>query len=162
MQSLILKLESKFPNITFRADTRFYWSPEKYEVAYKANAKNKSANWSLLHETSHALLNHSSYRNDFELVEMEVAAWERAKELANELYIGTIDENHIQDCLDTYRDWLHKRCLCPQCGNRSFQQDTEHYSCHNCSTTWHVTPSRFCRSYRLVKESPKFFSTISK
>jgi hypothetical protein len=160
MQSLIHKLHGQFPAITFRADSRFYWSPEKSEVAYKANARGNSAEWALLHETSHALLGHHTYRNDFELVEMEVAAWERAKELSAELQLGTIDENHVQDCLDTYRDWLHKRCLCPECGNRSFQQDPEHYSCYNCATTWHVTPSRFCRSYRLVKATPKFFRTI--
>jgi hypothetical protein len=160
MQSLIHRLQSQFPTICFRADTRFYWSPEKSEVVYKANARGHEARWALLHETSHALLHHSSYRNDFELVEMEVAAWERAKTLAAELQLDAIDEDHIQDCLDTYRDWLHKRCLCPECGTRSFQQDAQHYNCHNCATTWQVTPSRFCRSYRLVKTSPKFFRTV--
>ena len=154
MQPLIIRLEALLPHITFRSAESFYWSPETHEVVYNNNATGRRATWSLLHETSHALLNHRSYSNDFELVEMEVAAWERAKELAASMEVGSIDENHIQDCLDTYRDWLHKRCLCPECGNRSFQTDTQHYSCHNCSTSWQVTPSRFCRAYRLVKESP--------
>jgi hypothetical protein len=160
MQPLISTLEKQFPAIAFKADTRFYWSPEKREVAYKVTSRGKGAIWSLLHETSHALLKHQTYRNDFQLVEMEVAAWERAKQLASELQLTEIDENHVQDCLDTYRDWLHKRCLCPSCGNRSFQQDARHYSCHNCATTWRVTPSRFCRSYRLVKEAHEFFTAI--
>lgn len=151
MQPLIDNLLVRFPELSFRADNHFYWSPEKREIAYRATASDKGAVWSLLHEASHALLAHQTYRNDFELLEMEVAAWEHAKQLAVQLELGAIDENHIQDCLDTYRDWLHKRCLCPTCGSRSFQQDERHYVCHNCTTNWRVTPSRFCRSYRLIK-----------
>ncbi len=149
MQQLIIRLAEEFPAIIFRADKRFYWSPETQEVVYNVTATGDEARWALLHETSHALLNHSNYKNDFELVEMEVAAWEYAKQLATRLRLEAIDENHIQDCLDTYRDWLHKRCLCPRCGIRSFQQSAKQYSCHNCSSTWRVTPSRFCRAYRL-------------
>lgn len=153
MHSLINQLSTQFPDITFRADKRFYWSPETNEVVYNRTASGESAGWSLLHETSHALLKHSSYSNDFQLLEMEVAAWERAKKLADEFQLPAINEDHIQDCLDTYRDWLHKRCLCPKCGIRSFQQDTNSYSCHNCSASWKVTPSRFCRAYRLSSDA---------
>lgn len=155
MQPLIHKLETQFPGITFLAGAKFYWSPENKQVVYKGEVSSDSSVWALLHETSHGILGHNNYRNDFELVEMEVAAWERAKQLAEDLALHQIDEDHIQDCLDTYRDWLHKRCLCPTCGNRSFQQDASHYTCHNCSATWQVTPSRFCRAYRAVKQSSR-------
>ena len=153
MQQLISKLQAQFPDIAFTQGSRFYWSPESHEVVYNAAADGDGALWAILHETSHALLRHRTYTNDFELLKMEVAAWEKAKDLARTLRIQPIDENHVQDCLDTYRDWLHKRCLCPRCANRSFQKDSEHYSCHNCSTTWKVTPSRFCRAYRAIKSA---------
>jgi hypothetical protein len=153
MQLLIDQIREQFPSITFRADKRFYWSPETGEVVYNHSAHGDTAAWALLHETSHALLSHSTYSNDFQLLEMEVAAWEHAKSLAKKFRLSAMDEDHIQDCLDTYRDWLHKRCLCPKCGIRSFQQNAYSYSCHNCSASWKVTPSRFCRAYRLSSGS---------
>lgn len=112
------------------------------------------ATWSLLHETGHALLGHTSYVADIELLKLEVAAWDRAKQLAKEL--GTsIDENHIQDCLDTYRDWLDKRSICPNCGTKSIQTDKgSKYRCFNCHTTWRVSNNRFGRAYRQTEDAP--------
>ncbi len=104
--------------------------------------------WSLLHETGHALLGHHSYKADFELLKLELAAWERARQIGQEVDVD-IDENHIQDCLDTYRDWLYKRSICPSCGTKCLQQDDfTHYSCFNCRAVWRVSASRFARSYR--------------
>lgn len=151
MQQLIGKLRSQFPEIGFRQDARFVWSPEQNQVTYRSDVDNTEGIWALLHETSHALLGHNNYQNDFELLTMELDAWERAKLLAKEFDAPEIDENHIQDCLDTYRDWLHKRCLCPSCGARSFQEGCGKYSCHNCTTSWNVSQSRFCRTYRLIE-----------
>lgn len=109
--------------------------------------------WALLHETGHALLAHKSYKTDIELLKMEIAAWEKAHELGIQFAIK-IDENHVQDCLDTYRDWLHARALCPSCGTRCLQHSSGHeYRCHNCHTSWKVTPSRFCRPYRSVSST---------
>jgi hypothetical protein len=110
------------------------------------------AAWSLLHEVGHALLDHQSYDSDLELVEMESLAWQKAKEVGV-AYGHTIDEDHIQDCIDTYRDWLHQRSACPNCDNRSLQQDARHYKCFNCGQTWAVSASRFCRPYRLTKQT---------
>lgn len=111
--------------------------------------------WSLLHETGHALLDHTSYKADFELLRLEVEAWERAKLLAADLDVA-IDEDHIQDCLDTYRDWLFKRSICPQCNTKCLQQgDFVHYRCFNCHTVWRVSSSRFCRAYRSTKNVPQ-------
>lgn len=148
MRQLAKTLAAEFPQLSFRPGNKFYWSAPTAEVVYNASASGDTALWSLLHETSHALLNHQSYRNDFELIEMEVAAWEHAKQLSQQFGLPPIDENHLQDCLDTYRDWLHKRCVCPRCGTKNLQADSQHYHCFNCSTRWRVTTSRFCRTYR--------------
>lgn len=154
MQTLITKLQAKFPALRFTKGQQFCWSPETGEIFYKADAHSKQARWSLLHETGHALLGHSNYKADFELLRLEVEAWERARQLAAELAIN-IDEDHIQDCLDTYRDWLYKRSICPSCTTKCLQQDDfRHYRCFNCHTTWSVTSNRFGRSYRSTKNLP--------
>jgi hypothetical protein len=152
MDELVTTLQVQSPALRFTPGSQFCWSPETNEIFYKAAASNDQADaWSLLHETGHALLGHASYKADFELLRLEIAAWDRARQLAQTLKIE-IDEDHIQDCLDTYRDWLHKRSICPNCTTKCLQQgDFVHYRCFNCHTVWRVTASRFCRAYRRSK-----------
>ncbi len=151
MQSLLAELKTRFPDLRFTAGPQFSWSPETGEIIYKEAASGQKAVWSLLHETGHALLDHHSYKADIELLRLEVDAWEQARSLANDLGVK-IDDNHIQNCLDTYRDWLYKRSICPECGTKSLQQgDYVHYHCFNCHTVWKVTANRFCRAYRSTK-----------
>jgi hypothetical protein len=152
MKTLINKIQAEFPALRFTAAKQFYWSPESEEIFYNARATGKQAQWSLLHETGHALLGHASYEADFELLRLEIEAWKRAEQLASQLNV-IIDKNHIQDCLDTYRDWIYKRSICPKCNTKCLQQgDFVHYRCFNCHTTWRVTASRFCRAYRRHKD----------
>lgn len=148
MRPLIKKLSVLYPEFTFVPATSFYWSPETAEIYYDDVSDQPSNIWSLLHETSHALLDHTSYKADLELLHLEVAAWNHALTLAAEHSV-VIDEDYIQDCLDTYRDWLYRRSLCPGCGAQCLQIDsTNFYRCFNCHSHWHVSPSRFCRPYR--------------
>lgn len=155
MDELVAELQARFPALRFTAGSQFCWSPETNEIFYKTGARGKQAIWSLLHETGHALLEHASYKADFELLRLEIAAWEQARDLAQAMKIN-ISEDHIQDCLDTYRDWLHKRSICPNCTNKSLQQgDFVHYRCFNCHAAWRVTASRFCRAYRRHKGVPQ-------
>lgn len=160
METAIETLRRRFPQLHFTAGDTFCWSPGTREVFYDTNRRLDTGVWSLLHETGHALLEHASYKADFELIRLEVAAWEKAKELAVELDT-TIDEEHIQDCIDTYRDWLYRRSICPSCNNKCLQEsELAQYYCFNCHETWHVTPSRFCRAYRAkqttTRPSPVF------
>lgn len=151
MQELISRLRTGYPDLRIIAGRQFYWSPETREVFYKRGAKGDKAVWSLLHETGHALLGHATYKADFELLLLEIAAWGKARELARSFKI-IIDEDHIEDCLDTYRDWLYKRSICPKCSTKCLQQsDFVHYRCFNCHTVWRVTGNRFCRAYRSTK-----------
>jgi hypothetical protein len=155
MQPLIKTLQSRYPNFHYIESDAFYWSPRTKEIFYTTTKDPETQIWSLLHETGHALLEHSSYKTDFELVSLEVAAWQRAKLLGQELSLP-VDDDHIQDCLDTYRDWLYARSVCPTCGNKCLQQDDLiHYRCFNCRSIWSVTPSRFCRAYRSTKHQKK-------
>lgn len=151
MEKLIAKLQAEFPELQFTPGKQFSWSPETGEISYNAQTADRRAAWSLLHETGHALLRHRTYKADFELLRLEVAAWEKARELAQEIGLA-INEDHIQDCLDTYRDWLYKRSICPTCTTKCLQQDDySFYRCFNCHAVWRVSASRFCRAYRSTK-----------
>ena len=151
MPDFLRQIIKLFPNIKFEAGENFYWSPKNKIVFYKTDAEEpKLAKWALLHEIGHALLNHNSYTTDFSLLRMEAEAWQVAKQIGTKLNIS-IPDNHIQDCLDSYRDWIYKRSICPKCNTKSFQHQIHCYRCYNCHSTWKVTASRFCRVYRLSK-----------
>lgn len=153
---MIDSLAQIFPIIDFCPGDNFCWSPQLKRITYVIDQLEEDGRWALLHETGHALLNHQSYTTDYELLRMEVAAWERAKDIANQLELS-IDEDHIQECLDSYRDWLYKRSICPNCDTKTIQNDlANNYTCFNCHSNWQVTPSRFCRSYRIINPAPEF------
>jgi hypothetical protein len=147
MDKVLARLKRDLPDVSFVVSDSFYWSPKNNNIFY-VDEDNDLNIWSLLHEASHALLEHKSYSSDLELLTLEVVAWDKAKELGNKMNID-IDEDHIQDCLDTYRDWLHQRSTCPSCSIACFQLNSNEYRCHNCYTAWKVSNSRFCRPYRL-------------
>jgi hypothetical protein len=152
--TVLEQLAHWLPDVRLEPGPTFYWSPRNKHIAYSVKALERQEGiWALLHEAGHALLNHQTYRSDFELLAIEVAAWERAKALAKDLNV-VIGEDHIQDCLDTYRDWLHRRSLCPTCGTVSLQHPDGAYACHNCPAQWHVTPAKFCRPYRRLSTAP--------
>ena len=147
MHKLLLTLEKDFPGLQFAQGEAFCWSPKTRTVIYGKSKASPDAEWALLHEVGHALLEHHSYASDLELIGLESQAWEKAKVLGQK-YGYQIDIDHIEDCMDTYRDWLHQRSACPVCATQSLQQDAQHYQCFNCGQTWTVTGSRFCRPYR--------------
>ncbi len=151
MDDLINQLQALLPDLSFVKGSSFCWSPETRQIFYISDRISQKSIWSLMHETGHAQLGHHSYRSDFELLQIEMAAWEKAEAIAQKLGIS-IDQEHIQDCLDTYRDWLYKRSICPTCSTKCLQQsDSLSYRCFNCHTAWQVTASRFCRTYRSIK-----------
>lgn len=160
MQKLLNKLATDYPSLIFQQDKSFYWSPQTQQIFFNPRESNDSAEWSLLHETAHALLGHKNYTSDVELLNLEVAAWEKAKSLSSKYGI-TIDDKHIQTCLDSYRDWIYRRAVCPQCGATTAQQDHKHvYACFNCHHTWQVSASRFCRPYRRTSTNKKSSATV--
>jgi hypothetical protein len=153
MLELLERLRADYPTLTFVEGESFYWSPADRTVTYyHATKQPRIALWALLHEAGHALLGHTGYDSDFELMQLEVGAWQKAK-LLGKKYQVKIDTEHIEDCLDTYRDWLHRRSTCPTCRTVSVQKDKTTYECFNCHTVWHVTASRFCRPYRRLEKA---------
>ncbi len=151
IEDLVKKLRLDYPEFSFASGARFAWDPKTktihYHIAKQPSLQDK---WTLIHELSHALLGHQDFSSDMQLLQMEVSAWHKAAELAPS-YDLEIDSNYVEDCLDSYRDWLHSRATCPTCLERCLQTDQHTYACHNCRTSWHVTKSRLCRTYRLKK-----------
>jgi hypothetical protein len=148
MHQLIKSLKQDFPYLKFEAGQTFSWSPKSDTVTYKEEvSESKLSTWSLLHEVGHAILAHKTYESDFELVLLEATAWHKAIEIAKN-YQVEIDKEHVEDCIDTYRDWLHKRSACPICCRQSLQVSPKLYRCYNCGSSWQVSAARFCRPYR--------------
>lgn len=146
MEKLVNILRHDYPHLAFTAGPVAHWSPATGQVIYMPG-DTLVAIWTLFHELGHALLGHASYESDINLLQKEAAAWEEAAIVARR-YGETIDDEHVQDCLDTYRDWLHKRSTCPVCESHGVQPSEHLYICLNCRNTWKVTSARFCRPYR--------------
>lgn len=149
MSSLIHKLKNDFPTITFFESDQFSWSPPSLTVSY--NPELPHASQLLLHELSHGLLEHHDYQRDVELLAMETAAWEKAKQLADD-YSVRLSESVVQPHLDTYRDWMHARSTCPECTATGYQTARAHYSCPACGHEWRVNEARICglKRYKLT------------
>lgn len=153
MNKLIKDLIKDYQDIKSKKSDYFYWSPKNKTVFYK-DIESESDKWSFLHEYGHALLEHQDFNTDFELLQLEISAWEKAKSISKK-YKVEIDEDYLQNCLDSYRDWLYLRSTCPSCSNTSLQLDIQTYSCFNCNEVWTVTKSRKKRCYRKKVYSTK-------
>jgi hypothetical protein len=146
MENLVHKLQQDHPSLLFTVGETLCWSPKLNQIFYAAD-ENEHSVAGLLHEVGHALLGHHTFKSDVELLQKEVEAWQTAQQLASS-YGVNIDENHVQDCLDTYRDWLYHRSRCPACHATGVQQTPREYHCINCGTKWGVSNSRLRRPYR--------------
>lgn len=140
-------ISQKLPQHNLKPGEQLRWSPATKTIVYKADDESIENIWGLLHEAGHASLDHKDYDYDVELLQCEVAAWDEANDIGGTLGIK-IDPEHVQDCLDTYRDWVHQRSTCPRCGVVTFQAENAKYECYNCHKVWLVTQSRMCRPYR--------------
>jgi len=144
MNKLIKTIISDHQNFTFNGGDAFVWSPTNQSIGFdESSIGNMQGIWSLLHEVGHASLDHKKYSDDLELLMMEVAAWKEASIIA-EKYGIKIESAYIEGSLDSYREWLHKRSRCIDCGTHSMQLNSTTYQCHNCQTRWKVPVSRMC------------------
>lgn len=142
INSLIKQLQTDYPEITFTPSDDFKWSTQQGVIFYNPNALHAEA--FCLHELSHAILKHYSYKKDVELLQHERNAWEYAQRFLSDQYDVIIDEETAQNSLDTYRDWLHARSTCPQCNATGVQKTARSYHCMACKQDWLVNEARLC------------------
>lgn len=153
---LLERCQDELADCSFQATDSFYWSPQTKTIYFEPRSLDApKGQMALLHEVSHATLRHIRYGSDAELLALEVTAWQHAAKQASAWSMDVIDPDHIQTCLDTYRDWLYARSSCPTCAVNSLQTAPLQYTCLNCLTTWNVSPSRFCRPYRMQLRGKK-------
>lgn len=147
---LLTILQKNYPKLVFKPGEHFAWNSEKSQITYKNPDSNKQENKcsnKLLHELAHAKLNHSDYKSDAELLKIESAAWELAKDLCQKYAVHF--ENEEQDeSLASYTAWASSRSQCPKCKKNGLQTTSATFACPNCTHKWNVGKSRFTRTYR--------------
>lgn len=140
-----------YPDILFLEGDEFHWSPHARRITYRLDDEHGFEH--LLHELSHALLGHVQYAKDITLLQMERDAWHYATQTLAPLYSITIDDNLIQDDLDTYRDWLHARSNCPECSTTGVQLKNGLYRCIMCNVSWRANQA-ITNHLRRYKNTP--------
>lgn len=133
---LVARLATDYPQFTWVKSDIAHWSAREQTIYCNDD------DIQTLHELGHALLGHDHYNQDIELLHIERAAWEKAQELAPH-YELSIDDEVVEDALDSYRDWLHIRSKCPKCGMTGLQSATDgHYYCPTCQTKWFASEGK--------------------
>lgn len=122
------RLRQDYPGLRFRDGAKFAFRPPKTIILGPPEPFSELLT---LHEVSHAILGHKDFKMDVTRLKMETEAWQKARELAN-YYDIEVNEELIQEELDTYRNWLHKKSRCPQCGLTRYQTPDSLYHCPRC------------------------------
>ncbi len=147
-KELIARLHADFPAIRFEPGNTFAWSAVRSVVQYDPSAAQAAA--FLLHELAHAQLAHADFQLDIELLAREREAWDYATNVLAPMYLDAIDEELIETSLDTYRQWLYARSLCPKCSTTGLQTKTSTYICMNCRCSWRPNDARQCELRRVT------------
>lgn len=141
------KLATDYPQFKFAKSDDFYWSPFDKTIHFTNINSNQTKNL-LFHELAHALLDHTDYTNDVQLVQMETEAWAKVRDELSAKYNIKFEHDLAENVIDTYRDWLHKRSLCPNCNINGFQIDYHLYKCPSCANIWKVNSAKFTQLRR--------------
>lgn len=129
LNSLLKQLQNDYPEFVFRPSGKKYlFRPPRTIVL---GPDKKMPELLLLHELSHAVLQHFSFDTDIKRLKMESDAWAKTKELAKK-YGVEVDDDYIEDQLDTYRDWLHAKSKCKKCGLTRFETPDGKWHCPFC------------------------------
>ncbi len=146
---IVKKIQSEYPEYTFVSSSNYAWNPNTKSIYYQETFTSLIEHLhSLLHELSHALLDHTSFSSDIKLIKMERDAWGLTKKLLVK-YNQDINQDHIETCLDSYRDWIYARSKCPQCSHVGVETSSNVYGCVFCPIRWKVPESRLCAVKRV-------------
>ena len=136
MQELLARLKADFPEFHWKTGKKFSFRAPR-TITFVQSPENPPArvqnNYALqlLHELGHARLGHRDFATDAERLKMECAAWAEAKQLCARYGIK-YDGEFVEEELDSYRDWLHQKSRCPDCGLTRYQTKDGKYHCPIC------------------------------
>lgn len=150
--SLLTRIQRDYSDIHFSKAELFKWSPSEKTVYFCiSDFSNEEEISQFFHELAHAVLSHQEYRYDIELLQIETAAWYKGIELA-ENYDIKLNVAYAEECIDTYRQWLHSRSTCPDCHQNGVQKSKNTYQCINCRCSWRVNGAKLCslKRYKLA------------
>lgn len=129
--TLLHQIFQDYPNFQFKFGSKFSFRPPR-----TITLGPPQPNYGLLalHELGHALCKHKDYKLHVQRLKIESEAWETAKSLClkHPHYQIVFDSDFAQSQLDTYRDWLHQKSLCPRCQLTRFQSSNGNYHCPRC------------------------------
>lgn len=123
------RVKGAYPQFCFKAGRKFMFRPRR-TIIYEEIA-GEEFKLLLLHELGHATLGHFSFKTAVERLAKERDAWEKTRELAEGFGVE-FDEEMAQGNLDTYREFLHQKTLCPECGLSTLEIGTEKLFCPGC------------------------------
>ena len=158
-RNFLQKLISDYPQFRFCLDQkRFSFRYNEPKSAIFIGPPQPFFALQTLHELGHALSHHKDYTTHIKRLKIESEAWEvaktvlenyqeQAKNLQNssnpseksagkelESILPEWDQGYVEDCLDTYRDWLHTKSKCKRCGQTRYQTKDGKYHCPFCET----------------------------
>ena len=129
LNSLLKQLQNDYKEFVFRPGGKKYLFRPPHTIVLGPDEE--MSELLLLHELSHAVLQHFSFDTDIKRLKMESDAWAKTKELAKK-YGVEVDDDYIEDQLDTYRDWLHAKSKCKKCGLTRFETPDGKWHCPFC------------------------------
>ncbi len=139
-----------FDELTFLPSGYFAYDAASETINYDPDELNQAlGRLSLVHEISHAVLNHFNYSYDIELLLMEIEAWYKTRELCEKIGLE-VNEDYITDCIESYDTWLTARSTCPKCSNFCFQEAPNQFRCFLCGCQWKVNDRKDCRVVRTI------------
>ena len=145
---LLSKITGQLDKVSFQSSSDFHWDPVDKTIWYVEDVlDSRHGQLLLIHEVGHALLGHQEFNSDIDLLKKEVLAWVEARQIAQTCQIG-FDEELVEQCLNTYRQWIDKRSTCPECQQTGYQSSGT-YHCFNCNHRWRVSNSQTTRVCRL-------------
>ncbi len=152
---LLSRIKHDYPRIKFCSGRQFYWSPNEKTIYFSTEIRPNEAGHLILHELAHMELKHTNYDYDVELIQMELAAWEYSKANFYPQYLPEFNQTLQDGYLESYRDWLYRRSLCPKCNLTGQQLANHSYSCPTCHQKWQPNIAKQNRlQRRQIKNRP--------
>ena len=65
------RLAHDYPDFKFEPGRQEHWSPKTNTITFDPDQPLKKMRYGVLHELAHALLEHTTYHSDFELLKLE-------------------------------------------------------------------------------------------